>query len=97
MLRISTSEDEQAVAIRLEGRVAGPWVDELVGAWKAMAPRVGEKKLQLDLRGVTFADDSGKQALRKIYAESGAEIVAKTAWSDYLAEEIRSNQNSNLA
>jgi hypothetical protein len=84
MLRISTSEDEQAVAIRLEGRVAGPWV-------------VGEKKLQLDLRGVTFADDSGKQALRKIYAESGAEIVAKTAWSDYLAEEIRSNQNSNLA
>jgi anti-anti-sigma regulatory factor len=97
MLRISTSEDEQVVAIRLEGRVAGPWVDELAGAWKAVAPRVAEKKLQLDLRGVTFADDSGKRVLREIYAQSGAEIVAKTAWSDYLAEEIRSNPTSDIA
>jgi hypothetical protein len=96
MLRISTSEDEQAVAIRLEGRVAGPWVDELVGTWKDLAPRVGEKKLQLDLRGVTFADLPGKQVLRDIYAESGAEIVAKTAWSDHLAEEIRSKRTSDL-
>jgi len=56
MLRISTSEDEQAVAITLEGRVAGPWVDELMGAWKALAPRVAARKLLLDLRGVTFAD-----------------------------------------
>jgi hypothetical protein len=96
MLRISTIEDEQAVAIRLEGRVAGPWVDELVGAWKAVAPRVAEKTLQLDLRDVTFADVAGKQALREIYAASNAEILTRTALSEYLAEEIRSNPNSDL-
>jgi hypothetical protein len=96
MLRISTSEDEQAVAIRLEGRVAGPWVYELVGAWKAIAPRLAARKLQLDLRGVTFADGPGKQVLREIYSQSQAEILAKTAWSEYLAEEIRSNPTSDL-
>jgi hypothetical protein len=97
MLRISTTEDEQAVAIRLEGRVAGPWVYELAGVWKTLAPRLGEKKLQLDLRGVTFADDAGKQVLREIYSESGAEILAKRAWSEYLAEEIRSIPTSSPA
>jgi hypothetical protein len=93
MLRISTSEDEKAVAIKLDGRVAGPWVDELVGAWKAIAPRLAKRKLLLDLRGVTFADEQGKRVLREIYAESRAEILARTAWSEYLAEEIRSNSD----
>jgi hypothetical protein len=96
MLRISTSEDEQAVGITLEGRIAGPWVGELAGAWKAVAPRLAERKVQLDLRGVTFVDDSGKQVLREIYAHSQAEILAKTAWTEYLAEEIRSTSTSNL-
>lgn len=97
MLRISTSEDEGAVAITLEGRVAGLWVEELAGAWKDIAPQLGERKLQLDLRGVTFADDSGKQVLREIYAESKAEILARTAWTEHLASEIRSNSASDLA
>jgi hypothetical protein len=97
MLRISTSEDEQTVAIRLEGRVAGPWVNELLGAWKEIVPRVAARKVQLDLRGVTFVDDSGKQVLREIYSQSHAEILAKTAWSEYLATEIRSDPTSDLA
>jgi hypothetical protein len=96
MLRISTSESESAVAMTLEGRVAGPWVKELVDAWKAMAPLLGQRKLLLDLRGVTFADDPGKQALREIYSNSGAEILAKTAWTEHLAWEIRSESNLNF-
>jgi hypothetical protein len=97
MLRISTSENESAVAITLEGRIVGLWVDELVSVWKAIAPQLGERKLQVDLREVTFADDSGKQALREIYDKSGAEILARTAWTEHLAMEIRSNANSDLA
>ena len=77
--------------------MAGPWVDELMGAWKALAPRVAARKLLLDLRGVTFADEPGKQVLREIYAQSRAEILARTAWSEYLAEEIRSKPNSENA
>ena len=97
MLRITTNENEGAVEIMLEGRIAGLWVEELVGAWKAIAPRLAQRKLQLDLRGGTFADDSGKQALRDIYSQSGAEILAKTAWTEHLAWEIRSDPTSDLA
>jgi hypothetical protein len=97
MLRITTSETDSAVAMALHGKVVGPWVDELVGAWKAIAPRLAGRKLQLDLRGVTFADDSGKQVLRQIYSQSHAEIHTRTAWTEYLAEEIRSSPNKDLA
>ena len=31
---------------------------------------------------------AGKQALRDIYAQTGAEIVSSTPWTQYLAEEI---------
>lgn len=97
MLRITTTENERAVKIMLEGRIAGLWVEELVGAWKAIAPRIAHRKLQLDLRGVTFADDPGKQVLRDIYSKSGAEILAKTAWTEHLAREIRSESSPGPA
>ena len=89
MLRITTQEDEQAVEITLEGRVAGPWVPEISRAWMETAPRLAARKLSIDLRNVTYADALGKQALRHIHAQSGAELIVSTPWTQYLAEEIR--------
>lgn len=94
MLRITTQEDEQAIAITLEGRIAGPWVDEISRAWLETAPRINSRKLSLDLRNVTYADALGKQALRHIHAESGAELIVSTPWTQYLADEIRTNSLS---
>jgi hypothetical protein len=97
MLRITTNETASSVAITLHGKIAGPWVDELAAAWNAVASRLAGRKVQLDLRGVTFADDPGKKILREIYSQSDAEILAKTAWSEHLATEIRSAPASDLA
>jgi anti-anti-sigma regulatory factor len=94
MLRITTQEDEQAIAITLEGRIAGPWVDEISRAWLETAPRLNSRKLSLDLRNVTYADALGKQALRHIHAQSGAELIVSTPWTQYLADEIRTNSLS---
>jgi hypothetical protein len=94
MLRITTQEDEQAIAITLEGRIAGPWVAEISRAWMETAPRLAARKLSLDLRNVTYADALGKQALRHIHAQSGAELIVSTPWTQYLAEEIRSNNTT---
>jgi anti-anti-sigma regulatory factor len=94
MLRITTQEDEQAIEITLEGRIAGPWVAEISRAWMETAPRLASRKLSLDLRNVTYADALGKQALRHIHAQSGAELIASTPWTQYLAEEIRNNRHS---
>lgn len=75
--------------IKLEGRIAGPWADELGRTWKANAPALGAKKLSLDLRGVTYADPLGTEKLREIYAQTGAEFVTGDPWTYFLAEEAK--------
>ena len=94
MLRITTQEDEQAIEIKLEGRIAGPWAEEVTRAWIEIAARLATRKLSLDLRNVTYADALGMQALRHIHAISGAKLIASTPWTKYLAEEIRNNNLS---
>jgi hypothetical protein len=88
MLRISIEENPQAAVIKLEGRIAGPWVAELSRAWLETAPKLTHKNLALDLRNVTYADDAGTQVLRGIYSQTGAELVAGTPWTQFLAEQI---------
>ena len=65
MLRISIiSESDQVIAYHLEGRLVGPWVDEL--------RRIGDdalaqnKALTLDLEGVRFADHQGIALLQDL-------------------------------
>ena len=74
----------------LEGRVAGPWASELDRVWAETAPRVGSKKLIIDLHNVTYADLAGKQILRTIFDQTHAEFIANTPWTQFLAEEVKS-------
>jgi anti-anti-sigma regulatory factor len=87
-LKITIQEHDHTIEIRLEGRVVGPWAEELSRVWVETAPRLGQKDVSIDLRNVTFADAVGKRALRDIYAQTQAKFVASTPWSQYLAEEI---------
>ncbi len=88
MLRITVRESENAVTVVLEGRVAGPWVGELDRVWVETAPRIGSKKVAIDLRNVIYADAAGKRALRSIFSESDAELVASSLGIQDLAEDI---------
>lgn len=88
MLRITIQETNDAMAIKLEGRIAGPWAAELGHAWAEAAPRLASRKLTLDLRDVTFADREGKQVLKDIHTQTGAGLVVSTQWSQFLAEEV---------
>lgn|ERR1035437_3778872 len=88
MLRITVQEKDEAIGLTLEGRLAGLWVTELNQAWLEIVPRLGQKKVSIDLRNVTYADAAGKQVLSKIYAQANAELVTSTPWTQYLAEEI---------
>jgi hypothetical protein len=92
-LRISVYEYENSVGITLEGRVAGPWVDELSRVWLETIPRIGSKSLIIDLRNVTYADAPGTKALRTIYSQSHARLISGSPWTEYLAQQI-SNENA---
>ncbi len=78
--------------MRLEGRVAGPWAEELGRIWVETAPRLAARKLLIDLHNVTYADANGKQVLRAIYAQTNARLIASTPWTQFLAAEVAANQ-----
>jgi len=85
---IQDREGEQ-VTIKIEGRVAGPLVPELDRAWHDLAPSLGKKRLQVDLRGVTHVDVTGRNLLAEIHAETGAEFMADTPLTKYFAQEAQ--------
>jgi hypothetical protein len=96
-LRITIQEDEIAMEIKLEGRMAGPWVDELTRVWKEKAPELASRKLLLDLRNMTYADADGTQALRNIYVQTHAELLAGTPWTRFIAEQITREDAQNIS
>lgn len=77
------------MVLKLEGRLAGPWVAELDHLWEKTSPARSGRKLALDLRETTYADAAGIRALRSIYAQSEASILSGTPWTQYLAEEVQ--------
>ena len=83
------------MVLRLEGRVAGPWAEELNRVWVETAPQLASRKLTIDLHNVTYADAKGKSILRAIYAQTNAVLVASTPWTQFLAAEIAANSTEN--
>lgn len=74
--------------------MAGPWVEELSRAWNDAAALVGQRNVRLDLRDVTYSDPDGNRVLRGIFQQTHAEIVTKSPWSEYLADQIRNGQQA---
>jgi hypothetical protein len=89
MLRITIRETADELAINLEGRVAGPWVAELEQVWTEAKQRLNDRDVSLDLRDVTYMDEDGKQILRRIEMETGADLIATTPWTRHLVAQIR--------
>ena len=75
MLKISV-KDEQApkqLLLEVEGRLAGPWVEELERSWEAERKRADYEELIVRLSNVTFIDETGRELLGKIF-HAGARL-----------------------
>jgi ABC-type transporter Mla MlaB component len=81
--------DGQHVTLKIEGKLAGPQVPELHRAWQDLAPSLGNKGLEIDLRGTTHVDGTGRELLAEIHAKTGAEFVADTPLTKYFAQEAQ--------
>ncbi len=88
MLKITTLTDTESTTFRLEGRLAGPWVQELERCWVSTV--VGTRKrhpFSVDLSAVTYVDSDGKALLKKFHKE-GAKLVASGCLTSCLVKEI---------
>jgi ABC-type transporter Mla MlaB component len=84
MLRITPTESgDSQIILRLEGRIAGPWVTEL---WNACEKALGDgKALVLNLADVSFLDNAGVNLLTKIRAHG----IALADCSPFVTEQLK--------
>lgn len=85
MLRITAITSDKKLVLKLEGRLAGPWVDELrktvlLSAWC--------QPLEIDVSSLTFADDEGEQSLSWLH-RMGASFRGKGPFPHYLFERLK--------
>ena len=92
-MKITVDEGQDALTLRLEGRVAGPMVEELSRTWCSLAPSLGRKRLVIDLHGLIFIDTAGLAVLAEIHQRTGAQFRTDTPLTKYFADEAMRKQN----
>ena len=75
MLRITIHDHLGCLTFQLEGKLAGPWVQELEDCWQRTLASQRKPVLRFDLTGVTYVDAAGKSFLAARHTE-GTEFVA---------------------
>ena len=86
MLKITIHPGAEAMRLTLEGRLAGPWVEELDRCWTKVAGS-GQKPVVVDLSGVTFIDPDAKALLTKMW-QQGAKLHAVGCLTKCIVEDL---------
>jgi len=85
MLKITTRTAGTTTVFELEGRLAGPWVEELVTCWRDAAASGGV--VEVKLNAVTFIDDAGRNLLAEMNRR-GIRLTAVGCMTTSIVEEI---------
>lgn len=92
MLKITPHRTGDSMRLMLEGRLAGPWVNELERVWRDSKESI-TGSLVVDLTGVTFIEQEGKGLLSRMWRD-GAELLAVGCCSRSILEDIMSEGRS---
>ncbi|MCA1957438.1 MAG: hypothetical protein LDL14_02765 [Nitrospira sp.] len=84
---------ESSISLVLEGRLAGPWVEELDKCWCRLS-RSQQRTAVIDLVGVTFIDAAGKTLLDRLWRE-GATLRASGCLTRCIVEEITGKRDAD--
>jgi anti-anti-sigma regulatory factor len=93
MLKITTLIHTESTTFKLEGRLAGPWVQELERCWDSVVGMMTTHPLTIDLSAVTYVDSDGKDLLKKIHRQ-GARLVASGCLTSSIVKEITQSVRS---
>jgi hypothetical protein len=86
VLRITPDRSTDGVKLRVEGRLMGPWVQELDRCWKELSADQ-QRGAVVDLAGVTFIGEDGKLLLTELWRQ-GAILLATDCLIRSIVEEI---------
>jgi hypothetical protein len=95
MLKITVEESAALVTLKLEGKIAGPWVAEFNRIWLSLAPSLSSKKLSLDLREVTHIAPEGRRLLAEIYDKTDTIFQTGSLMMKFYAQEAMREHHGN--
>jgi aryl-alcohol dehydrogenase-like predicted oxidoreductase len=87
MLRITTRNDNAATIFIVEGKLIGPWVQELEKCWRAAISIEPRSPILVNLAKVTFIDDIGKQLVAQM-RRSGVKLTGAGLIAEFICTEI---------
>jgi len=88
MLRITWNSNEQQMTLKLEGELAGPWVDETERAWSDLGGTTLGKQVMVDLEDVSFIDAEGRKLLARML-DQGAELQSSHLMTKYIIGQLK--------
>lgn len=86
MLRITIHDSARELRIKLEGKLSGPWVEELRQCWRTASSTTAGRTTSLDLSEVDFVDGEGQALLWEMHGQ-GVRLDAATPLIQALVEE----------
>jgi hypothetical protein len=84
MLKITTKTEAAGMTLELEGKLMGPWVEEVERCWRELH---SGQRVTVCLAGVTYIDDLGKSLLRRLH-QAGAELKASGCMTRCIVEQV---------
>jgi anti-anti-sigma regulatory factor len=86
MLKIDTIESASEIVLSLHGGLAGAWVDELESHWRHTQATAGDRRVVVDLIGVTGLDRAARYLLQLMRLRNvslvGASIAIRASLDD---------------
>ena len=92
MLKITHRSETGTLVIQVEGKLAGPWVEELERCWRSAGTQQTHP-VRVDLTAVSFIDEAGEDLLRNMYREH-VELVARGCFNSCLIQGIRHSEQN---
>jgi hypothetical protein len=87
MLKITIETALSTATLKLEGKLVGPWVDELERSWHAVRDDSENRPVMVDLCDVTFVDAEGRKLLSWMH-QQGARFTTRGCLAKGIVEEI---------
>ena len=91
MLRVPRAEEGDSTQFKLEGKLAGSWVEVMEHSWRQAVAESPDRSFLIDLTAITYIDAKGTQLLGEMYRQ-GAELRASTCLTKCIVEEIKSQR-----
>ncbi|MGH9328330.1 MAG: hypothetical protein ACRD2B_16805 [Terriglobia bacterium] len=95
MLKITIEKETGRTKLKLEGKLAGPWVSEFERSWMEVETGCPGNSFTVDLTEVIFIDPEGQKLLGRMYCRGvrlqGSGVLIKNIIERIERAEIASN------